>query len=296
MKPWASADDRNCQPIRALIFTDSPDPPSWFALTVSSLRLSSPDLRPALAFVALPIFLLTANLNFLIPFLLSFSPSFLLSEFTYTPLLSFPFSAWHSSVVKMMPLRPSKSAMRAFHYHRYMASGRRSFTSSCVAASNSPHRFSAQKRGQSTTATATASWVYGKKEKNIASFYWHRGQLVRDAAARPVPSPAFNQERQRNTVSPLQNRSIPELDDSYVEWHKVSYSYTRALIDTRNWIGWSDWVVVRFSMRWCCVLVSSMSVSHFPQFGIFVEEGQNTNWDSSRLSRWCNSARFRCDL
>ncbi|EYE98283.1 acetolactate synthase catalytic subunit [Aspergillus ruber CBS 135680] len=93
----------------------------------------------------------------------------------------------------MMPLRPSKSAMRAFHYQRYMASGRRSFTSSCVAASNSPHRFPAQKRDQSTTAAATAS-----------------------EAARPVPSPAFNQEPQRNTVSPLQNRSAPEVDDSMV--------------------------------------------------------------------------------
>ncbi|KAL3493876.1 thiamine pyrophosphate-requiring enzyme [Aspergillus germanicus] len=89
----------------------------------------------------------------------------------------------------MMPLRPSKSALRTLHYQRYMASGRRSFTSS--AAVSTPHRFSSQKRDQSTaTATATTS--------------------------RPRPSPAFNSEPSRNEVSPLQNRQLPELDDSFV--------------------------------------------------------------------------------
>ncbi|KAL2810669.1 thiamine pyrophosphate-requiring enzyme [Aspergillus granulosus] len=89
----------------------------------------------------------------------------------------------------MMPLRPSKSALRTLHYQRYLASGRRSFTSS--AAVSTPHRFSSQKRDQST-ATASAS------------------------TARPRPSPAFNSEPSRNEVSPLQNRQLPELDDSFV--------------------------------------------------------------------------------
>ncbi|KAL5002317.1 thiamine diphosphate-binding protein [Aspergillus recurvatus] len=89
----------------------------------------------------------------------------------------------------MMPLRPSKSALRTLHYQRYIASGRRAFaTSSAV---STPHRFSTQKRDQST-ATATAS------------------------TSRPRPSPAFNQEPSRNEVSPLQNRQLPELDDSFV--------------------------------------------------------------------------------
>ncbi|KAL3453851.1 thiamine diphosphate-binding protein [Aspergillus insuetus] len=89
----------------------------------------------------------------------------------------------------MMPLRPSKSALRTLHYQRYMASGRRSFTSSVAV--STPHRFSSQKRDQSTaTATATTS--------------------------RPRPSPAFNSEPSRNEVSPLQNRQLPELDDSFV--------------------------------------------------------------------------------
>ncbi|KAL3466619.1 thiamine diphosphate-binding protein [Aspergillus heterothallicus] len=89
----------------------------------------------------------------------------------------------------MMPLRPSKSALRTLHYQRYIASGRRSFTSSAVI--STPHRFSSQKRDQSTaTATATTS--------------------------RPRPSPAFNSEPSRNEVSPLQNRQLPELDDSFV--------------------------------------------------------------------------------
>ncbi|RDW86395.1 acetolactate synthase catalytic subunit [Aspergillus mulundensis] len=88
-----------------------------------------------------------------------------------------------------MPLRPSKSALRTLHYQRYIASGRRTFATS--AAVSTPHRFSTQKRDQST-ATATAS------------------------TSRPRPSPAFNQEPSRNEVSPLQNRQLPELDDSFV--------------------------------------------------------------------------------
>ncbi|KAF7169186.1 hypothetical protein CNMCM5623_001960 [Aspergillus felis] len=91
----------------------------------------------------------------------------------------------------MMPLRPSKSALRSFHYQKYIAAGRRPFTSSSVAGTVSPHRLSAQKRNQST-ATAAAS------------------------NSRPIPSPAFNQEPHRNEVSPLQNRQLPELDDSFV--------------------------------------------------------------------------------
>ncbi|PIG87394.1 acetolactate synthase catalytic subunit [Aspergillus arachidicola] len=91
----------------------------------------------------------------------------------------------------MMPLRPSKGAMRAMHYQRYMTSGRRCFTSSSVAAAVSPHRFSAQKRSQSTATAATTK-------------------------SRPAPSPAFNLEPQRSEVSPLQNRNVPELDDSFV--------------------------------------------------------------------------------
>ncbi|OJJ61079.1 hypothetical protein ASPSYDRAFT_147153 [Aspergillus sydowii CBS 593.65] len=86
----------------------------------------------------------------------------------------------------MMPLRPSKSALRTLHYQRYLASGRRTFASAVT----TPHRFSTQKRDQST-ATATAS------------------------TTRPQPSPAFNQEPSRNEVSPLQNRQVAELDDSY---------------------------------------------------------------------------------
>ncbi|KAE8158852.1 large subunit of acetolactate synthase [Aspergillus tamarii] len=91
----------------------------------------------------------------------------------------------------MMPLRPSKSAMRAMHYQRYMTSGRRCFTSSSVAATISPHRFSAQKRSQSTATAATTK-------------------------SRPAPSPAFNLEPQRSEISQLQNRNVPELDNSFV--------------------------------------------------------------------------------
>ncbi|OQE30903.1 hypothetical protein PENFLA_c002G00683 [Penicillium flavigenum] len=90
----------------------------------------------------------------------------------------------------MMPLRPSKSALRAFHLQKQLA-GRRPFSTSFVASAASPHRSSVQKRTQST---ATAS----------------------NPESRPVPSPAFNQEPHRNEISPLQHRQLPELDDSMV--------------------------------------------------------------------------------
>ncbi|GAM39609.1 acetolactate synthase [Talaromyces pinophilus] len=86
----------------------------------------------------------------------------------------------------MMPIRPSRSALRTLPSQRQLVSNRRHFSTTLVAAAVSPHR--TFKRGQST---ATAS-----------------------SEARPVPSPAFNQET-RN-VSPLENRKLPELDDSFV--------------------------------------------------------------------------------
>ncbi|PYH76600.1 acetolactate synthase catalytic subunit [Aspergillus uvarum CBS 121591] len=88
----------------------------------------------------------------------------------------------------MMPLRPSKSALRTLHYQRYLTSGRRTFTTAAA----SPHRFAATQKRSQSTAAATAS------------------------NSRPIPSPAFNQEPHRNEVSPLQNRQVPELDDSFV--------------------------------------------------------------------------------
>ncbi|KAJ5760747.1 Thiamine pyrophosphate enzyme C-terminal TPP-binding [Penicillium odoratum] len=90
----------------------------------------------------------------------------------------------------MLPFRSSKTALRSTHIQRQLASGRRPFSTSFVASAASPHRSSPQKRAQST-ATATTT-------------------------PRPVPSPAFNQEPHRNEVSPLQNRQLPELDDSMV--------------------------------------------------------------------------------
>ncbi|KAJ5808219.1 hypothetical protein N7474_009488 [Penicillium riverlandense] len=90
----------------------------------------------------------------------------------------------------MMPLRPSKSALRSIHLQRQLASGRRPFSTAFVA-SASAHRPFGQKRSQSTAAAPASG-------------------------SRPVPSPAFNQEPHRNEVSPLQNRQLPELDDSMV--------------------------------------------------------------------------------
>jgi hypothetical protein len=73
----------------------------------------------------------------------------------FSTLLPSKFLAWLSFT--MMPLRPSKSALRTFHLQRHIA-GRRPFSTSFVASAASPHRSSVQKRGQSTaTAPAGAS-------------------------------------------------------------------------------------------------------------------------------------------
>lgn len=61
--------------------------------------------------------------------------------------------AWLSSNM-MMPLRPSKSALRSIHIQRQLACGRRPFSTSFVASAASPHRSSPQKRAQSTATAA----------------------------------------------------------------------------------------------------------------------------------------------
>ncbi|OKL63278.1 Acetolactate synthase catalytic subunit, mitochondrial [Talaromyces atroroseus] len=94
----------------------------------------------------------------------------------------------------MMPLRPSRSALRTLPSQKQLLSNRRHFSVSLVARAVSPHRSSGAfvnpKRGQSTAAASSD--------------------------ARPVPSPAFNQDAPRSNVSPLENRKLPELDDSFV--------------------------------------------------------------------------------
>lgn len=99
----------------------------------------------------------------------------------------------------MLPIRHSRSALRSIP--RKSPSTAQSFSSSPVAAAVSPHKpitasFSrnpaeARKRNQTTAAAPTSN-------------------------SRPVPSPAFNQDFARNDVSPLQNRRMPEMDDSFI--------------------------------------------------------------------------------
>ncbi|EZF11107.1 acetolactate synthase, large subunit, biosynthetic type [Trichophyton rubrum D6] len=96
--------------------------------------------------------------------------------------------------------RASRSALRTANClsHTSQAS-RRQFSATAVASALSPHRRPSQrastldtsKRGQST---ATAS----------------------SPQARPVPSPAFNQDADRHDISPLHRRHAPALDDSFV--------------------------------------------------------------------------------
>lgn len=132
------------QSVPAYFLTQPPDPLCSSSVTFF-FSFAAPELRPARFF---PGGLHIIHASFF---------SLLLSFPVFSPSLHLVFfSAWHSSIAKMMPLRSSRSAMRAFQYQRYVASGRRPFTSSCAAASNSPHRFSPQKRVQSTATATTA--------------------------------------------------------------------------------------------------------------------------------------------
>ncbi|KAL1978519.1 hypothetical protein VTN31DRAFT_1378 [Thermomyces dupontii] len=88
----------------------------------------------------------------------------------------------------MMRFKSSQSALRTLPARRPPARGARQFSSTFPAAANAPHT---SKRSQST-ATAPAS------------------------STRPVPSPAFNHDAQRNAVPPLVNPRQPEYDDSFV--------------------------------------------------------------------------------
>ncbi|CRG86414.1 acetolactate synthase I/II/III large subunit [Talaromyces islandicus] len=94
----------------------------------------------------------------------------------------------------MMPFRPSRSALRTLPSQRPLAASRRQFSATSIVAAISPHR---------TSRTS----VISKRESSTATA---------SSDARPVPSPAFNQDSPRTNVSPLENRKLPELDDSFV--------------------------------------------------------------------------------
>ncbi|QKX57267.1 uncharacterized protein TRUGW13939_04376 [Talaromyces rugulosus] len=94
----------------------------------------------------------------------------------------------------MMSLRPSRSALRTLPTQRPLASSRRQFSATSIVGAISPHR-------------ASRPSVISKRESSTATA---------SSEARPVPSPAFNQDSPRTNVSPLENRKLPELDDSFV--------------------------------------------------------------------------------
>ncbi|KIW23838.1 acetolactate synthase, large subunit, biosynthetic type [Cladophialophora immunda] len=101
---------------------------------------------------------------------------------------------------KMTAIRPGSSAIRSLSRRRPSCS--QPFSSTAPAAALSPYRKSQksspqrsspeQSRRPATTAAAPAP------------------------TTRPIPSPAFNNDFRRNEPSPLVNRQMPELDDSFV--------------------------------------------------------------------------------
>ncbi|KIV95279.1 acetolactate synthase, large subunit, biosynthetic type [Exophiala mesophila] len=96
---------------------------------------------------------------------------------------------------RIMPMRPGSSTIRSISKRRPSCS--HPFSTTAPTAALSPYRkpqkpSADQSRRPATTAAAPAS------------------------SPRPVPSPAFNNDFKRNEPSPLVNRQLPELDDSFV--------------------------------------------------------------------------------
>lgn len=89
----------------------------------------------------------------------------------------------------MMSFTSSKSAMRTFHCQRSFLSARRIAPSSFALTSRSLTQPKPSRREQSTAAAPSS---------------------------RPPPSPAFNHDSHPHGISQLQNRQLPELDDSFV--------------------------------------------------------------------------------
>ncbi|KIW53424.1 acetolactate synthase, large subunit, biosynthetic type [Exophiala xenobiotica] len=96
---------------------------------------------------------------------------------------------------KMMPMRPGSSAIRSISKRRPSCS--QPFSSTASAAALSPYRKSQKSTTEQTRRPATTA-------------------AAQSQSARPLPSPAFNNDFRRNEPSPLVNRQQPELDDSFV--------------------------------------------------------------------------------
>ena len=92
--------------------------------------------------------------------------------------------------------RPATSAIRSLSKRRPSCS--QSFTTTAPALGVSPYR-----KAPSKTATDSP-----KRNATTAA--------APATKARSIPSPAFNQDFSRGEPSPLQNRQLPELDDSFV--------------------------------------------------------------------------------
>ncbi|KEF52319.1 acetolactate synthase I/II/III large subunit [Exophiala aquamarina CBS 119918] len=94
-----------------------------------------------------------------------------------------------------MPMRPGSSTIRSISRRRPSCS--QSFSSSTPAAALSPYRKSQKSTTEQARRPATTA-------------------AAQTQTARPIPSPAFNNDFRRNEPSPLVNRQLPELDDSFV--------------------------------------------------------------------------------
>ncbi|OXV07198.1 hypothetical protein Egran_05035 [Elaphomyces granulatus] len=100
----------------------------------------------------------------------------------------------------MMLWKPSPVAWRNWPTQRRLLSRPRSFVQSSPAAAISPHRTS--------TLHRTSSSEIPKRDQSTAT------ASVPDT--RPLSSPVFNPETSRHEVSPLQNKQLPEVDDSFI--------------------------------------------------------------------------------
>ncbi|EXJ57437.1 acetolactate synthase I/II/III large subunit [Cladophialophora yegresii CBS 114405] len=96
---------------------------------------------------------------------------------------------------KMTAIRPGSSAIRSMSRRRPSCS--QPFSSTAPAAALSPYRKSSKPSPENSKRPATTAAAQAQ-------------------SSRPIPSPAFNHDFRRHEPSPLINRQVPELDDSFV--------------------------------------------------------------------------------
>lgn len=164
----------------------------------------------------------------------------------------------------LIAMMQSQSASRAL---QCLPRARRALSTSSRLAALSPYnRSTAATQNQTTTAKRNVSAK--------ASMQAQAAAAPSQTAQRTVPSPAFNREDAKlRDVQPLQPYRQPELDHSFVGMKGGEIFHD---------------MMLRHGVKHVCKW-------RFPS-GVFASLRGILTQNSSRLPRWCDSPRFRCDL